>query len=287
MLQRGELEQAVPLLQALVAVEPHNVDALYNLGMAFSDLGRLDEARGHLQQAVDVQPDHSYALTALGVACQRAGDNDEAREWLERSIRADRSNGYAYRNLGAVLGTMSRWDKAASALRRACELMPQDQPSAFGLAEVLAKSGDPDLLGEADRTYERTISIDPTSHIAEMAREARSRIAQANFRQTGGEVRPDALMYCLSALQKFDRMSDSEVQAVAFEIAMLGRRGIDVNDPSITYELRALPGSFTGLHLMSLMYVGFKRIAPELDSGFDLKAEYEAALQMHRSDPGS
>lgn len=281
LLQAGELVKAVPYLEALIAVEPNNVDALYNLGMAFSDLGRLDDAERHLLKTIHLDPEHANALTALGVAYQRSGDSEAAVRPLEQAVTIEPANGYAQRNLGAVLGTLGRWDAAQYCLREAHRLMPEDQPSAFGLAEALAKSEKADLLSEADEIYTRTIHIDPDTQIAEMARRARSEIAQRSFRQSGGAMRPDAMMYCLGALEKFEQMGNDEVQAVAFEIAMLGRRGIDVNDPNTVHSLRSLPGSFTGLHLMALMYAGFKQVAPELDVGFDLTAEYEAAQQLY------
>jgi len=40
-----------------------------------------------------------------------------------------------------------------------------------------------------------------------------------------------------------------------------------------------LPGEFTGLQLMSYIYVAFKQIAPEQDIEFDLSTEYEQALK--------
>jgi hypothetical protein len=66
------------------------------------------------------------------------------------------------------------------------------------------------------------------------------------------------------------------VQAIGFEIALLGQRGIDVNDPAEKYMLRSLPGSFSGLHLTALMYVSFQQIAPDQLISFDLAAEYAA-----------
>lgn len=90
-------------------------------------------------------------------------------------------------------------------------------------------------------------------------------------------VRMDAVMYCLGALQKFAKMSQGEVQAVAFEIALLGQRGLEVNNPDSRYTLRSLPGDYSGLHLMSLMYAGFKQLAPDKDISFDLAEEYRTA----------
>jgi hypothetical protein len=99
--------------------------------------------------------------------------------------------------------------------------------------------------------------------------------------RAAGTPRPDAVMYCLSALEKFEKMPRAEVQRIAAETAMKGRTGLVTNDPAQKYELKSLPGNFSGLHLVCLMYVGFKSIAPEMDIGFDLSKEYAAARALH------
>jgi hypothetical protein len=63
---------------------------------------------------------------------------------------------------------------------------------------------------------------------------------------------------------------------------MLGTRGLDVNSPEQKYTLNSIPGKFSGLHLLCIEYVGFQIINPSLDIGFDLSAEYAAALAMHQ-----
>jgi tetratricopeptide (TPR) repeat protein len=281
LLNRGDLRGAVPLLRALVAVEPNNTDAHYNLGMALSDLGQLDSAQLHLLKVVHRDPENVNALVALGVALYRAGDVTGARRRLEQALARDPSNGYAHRNLAAVLANAGEREDAIEHFREAYRLLPHDQASAFGLAHALDEFGGEDDRGEADALYEATIVIDPSTEVAELARQARSRIAQRHLRAASGGVRMDAVMYCLGALERFDKMRPEEVQAVGFEIALLGRRGVEVNDPDVTYTLRTIPGEFTGLQLMSLMYVAFKQIAPEQDIGFDLSQEYAAALQLH------
>ena len=107
-------------------------------------------------------------------------------------------------------------------------------------------------------------------------------MAQKTFRdRLPGIERPDAATYCLGAIGKFEKMPPSEVQRVAFEIATLGMKGLNVNDPDQRYQLKSLPGSFSGLHLVCLMYVGFKSFAPEQDIGFDPSKEYDADKVLH------
>jgi len=93
----------------------------------------------------------------------------------------------------------------------------------------------------------------------------------------------DAVMYLLGAIQRFDRMTPAEVQRVGMEIAVLGMKGLDTNDPAEKYRLQSLPGTFSGMHLVSLMFVAFRRFAPKHNIGFDLSREYAIAEQEHRA----
>lgn len=91
-------------------------------------------------------------------------------------------------------------------------------------------------------------------------------------------------MYCLDALERFDHLGDDEVRAIAFEVALLGRSGLDYASADKKYTLNSIPGErFSGLQLMCFMYVGFQRIDPTLDTGMDLADAYRAALSLHES----
>ena len=92
----------------------------------------------------------------------------------------------------------------------------------------------------------------------------------------------DAVIYLVGAMDKFEGMPRQELQKIGVEIAMLGAEGFDVNDSSEKYQLRSLPGRFSGLHMVCLMYAAFEIINPTADIGFDLANEYAAAEQMKR-----
>ena len=61
---------------------------------------------------------------------------------------------------------------------------------------------------------------------------------------------------------------------------MLGTKGFEVNNSEQKYELGSMPGKFSGLHLVSIMYVGSKLISPESTPSFDLATEYIEAKAM-------
>ena len=91
------------------------------------------------------------------------------------------------------------------------------------------------------------------------------------------------MMYIAGALDTFDKLGPTKRQEIAFEIALVGQRGLDINDPEQKYSLRTLPGKYSGLHLLALMYTGFKQIDPTLNSGADFDAEYKMAVRTRNN----
>ena len=81
-------------------------------------------------------------------------------------------------------------------------------------------------------------------------------------------------------MQKFRDLGDTKTRAIVFEISMLGRSGLDINDSSKKYSLRSLPGTFSGLHLVALMYSGMQLIDPSIDAGVDFSREFAEAKKL-------
>lgn len=87
--------------------------------------------------------------------------------------------------------------------------------------------------------------------------------------------------YCLDALNYFATVPREQLQAVTFEIALLGRSGLDPNNRTSKYNLASLPGkTFSALQLLAWMYTGFQELEPGLDSGLDFAKELEMARAM-------
>jgi len=278
-LRDGEYQEGIQLLRFLLPSREKDAAVRYNLGMALSDTGELDEAEEHLRKAVEIDPGFTEARVALGVALSRKRQWEQAATVLEGAVAGEPDNPYALRTLAACLLKLGRdAARATEYLRIATAILPEDQQSWMNLGQALESQ---DKAVEADAAYRKAVEINPGNPVAESARRALSRIAESSFKETGiGGVRPDAVMYCVSAIEKFSKMTHAEIQRCAYEIAMLGTKGIKVNDPDKRYTLKSMEGTFSGLQLVCYQFVGFKRIAPQLDIGFDLSKEYEAALRI-------
>jgi len=261
-------------------VKTRNIRKLI-LQCTYSDKGEFERSVTNLRRLLELAPKHVNGRVALGVALMRQGQAKQAEAELRKAVQDEPANLFAQQNLGGCLLLVGEYREAIPYLKQATELNPSDEKAWFGLGQAHEKLG---ALEDADAAYRRVLEVNEFGEAADLAKEGRSRIAQASFRTaTPGMERMDAVMYCLGALQKFEQMSQEQVRQTGVEIAMLGMNGINVTDPSITYHLRSLPGEFTGLHLMCLEYVAFKQTMPEMDIGFDVAAEYRSAQTLNQS----
>lgn len=277
LLKQGEVEAAEPLLRSILARDGRNGAALYNLGMMLSDSGRLDEAIDCLEDLVETAQAGANAWVALAVAQKRKGLANQALESLSKAVSLEPNNGHALRTLAALVAETSP-EKALPLFAKATELLPQDPNSHLGLGQCLLSVGKNHL---ADAALKRTIEIDPYGTLAERAKSLRTKLSEIFMREdSGSALNENVVDACLHAMKLFAAGDAQRIQTITFEVAMLGRAGLDINDPSPKYRLQSLAGEFTGLQLSALMYVGLKRIAPQMDAGVDLSKEYDEAEKL-------
>jgi tetratricopeptide (TPR) repeat protein len=277
-LAQGEYEKGIAILRLALQRNPNNAAALFNLGMGLGNHNQAAEGLELLQRLVTIEPDYPGAWVALGVAQGRGKEWEAAIQSFREAVARHPQDAFARKNLGAALSQTGQLAEAREHLKAAVVLLPSDAQVWLNLAMNLEQSGE---MAEAETAYKRVIALDPGGHPGELAELGRNRITERQFRKSGGGFRPDVLTYCGETLRMFESMPKADVQRITLEIAMLGAKGFSVNDPSTKYQLRSLPGEFSGLHLLCIEYVGFKIIDPSVDIGFDISAEYAEACRLH------
>ena len=112
-----------------------------------------------------------------------------------------------------------------------------------------------------------------------LARDGLRKIAARELKARG--PRKDGGLLSGWAMRLFRGKSLQEIQEITFEIGMLGKYGLDINDPQESHVLRALPGmGFSALQLICIMYAGFKRIETGMDIGVELGEEWGMAERL-------
>lgn len=280
-LKQGRFNEGRYLLEKILERDPKNFSVLYNLGMCYSELGMMDKSIELLEKAILIEPLNVNANTALGVSYSRTGNHTKAEARFRVALEIESDDFYSLRNLAAVLGSQGKHDQAVHFFERANKVNPDQPEVLFGMALSMKKTGERE---KAEQILKRLAKDNENNQISELARRELTESAMADYSSRG--PRMDSVMYMISSLQKFDGMDIEEVKRITFEIGMLGRGGLDINNPEKKYTLNSMKGEFTGLNLLCHMYVGFKMIDGKIDIGVDLEKEYESAQALYRGKPG-
>jgi tetratricopeptide (TPR) repeat protein len=276
LLNSGQIKQAIPLLTTLLYKDPSDVDTLYRLGLAYSELGQYRQAIIILEKAVDLAPDHAHALVGLGVAEVAVGNLLLGEEWLRKAIRLEPANRWALRNLAGTLMKQGRFEESLAFIKQCLDVAPDDTAMMIAYGDSLSELGRSD---ESDVYYRKAVKAGGPQHLTDLAKARLTEKAEKALR-SNADVRPDVVQYMRDALSRFSSMELSEIQNLALELAMLGNKGLNINDPTKKYRIRAWSGEFTGLQLISIMYAAFQQFAPDTDIGIDLGKEYRMATAM-------
>ncbi len=131
----GRAQEALPVFDRALEIDPTNGDAYQNTGIALLKLDRPEEARKNLEHAVALGKRRVRAWNALGVAWLRLGDPRRAIECWQKCVEFNPEQYDAIYNIGRVAGQLGDWKTARAALERFVQTAPPRQ-YARDLAEV-------------------------------------------------------------------------------------------------------------------------------------------------------
>ena len=152
-----------------LAVTRNNDVAHTNLGMFLAERGQVDEALPHLQAALEirsagVQPHYRLSLSLihcdLGYALARKGELDDAIAHLRKAIEFQPGYADAHYNLGAAFFQRGRIDEAIAEWQRTLSIRPNDSGAHTSLGNALVQKGS---FREAAIHYQTALDIAPHS----------------------------------------------------------------------------------------------------------------------------
>lgn len=273
LLNIGQIRQALPILRTLYHTDPNDVDTLYRLGLAYSELKQYRQAADLLEKAVEIAPDHVHALVGLGVAEVAVGNLLIGEEWLRKSLQFEPKNRWALRNLAGTLMKQERYEESLSTIKGCLAIAPDDIAMMIAYGDCLAEL---DRSDESEVHYRMAVKTGGPEHLVDLAKARLTEKSEKALRSSG-DVRPDVVQYMRDAVNRFKSMDVTQIQNLALELALLGNKGLNINDPTIKHQIQVWPGDYSGLHLISIMYAAFQQFAPDTDIGIDFSKEYWVA----------
>jgi len=116
--REGKNDQAIVGFQRVLALDPTNPEALYNLGTMLQWRGEAVPASHLLENAVLIRPDHVPSYNNLAKAYFQAGLPELTVAAYEEALRRDSSNAIALKNLLLLAEAAGIHDAAATYRRR-------------------------------------------------------------------------------------------------------------------------------------------------------------------------
>jgi tetratricopeptide (TPR) repeat protein len=125
--EKGLIDEAKLIIAEGLAVDPKNIELIFELGVIYDKQGDTDEAIDQMKKVLDINPDHADALNYLGYTYADKGINlEEAEQMIRKALAQEPDNGYIIDSLGWVYYRKGQYTEATAYLERAVELVPDD-----------------------------------------------------------------------------------------------------------------------------------------------------------------
>ncbi|MGB7584176.1 MAG: tetratricopeptide repeat protein [Terriglobales bacterium] len=166
-IEKKDYAAADPLLQKVVAANPKNYQAWFDLGFVYNAQGNLTDSIAAYRKSVAAKPDVFESNLNLGISLAKAGQPDaeqylRAATTLQPTANVNEGRARAWLSLADLLQA-SKPDAAIEAYQQAAVLMPKDPQPRLAAGALLEKAN---RFADAEQEYKQALAIDPASNEA-------------------------------------------------------------------------------------------------------------------------
>jgi tetratricopeptide (TPR) repeat protein len=154
-LMQGRFETAIEHYHRALAADKQSFEALFNLALAYQQLGKADDAKHWYDEALKVSHDHPEVLCNLGYLAFSAKDYQQAVDHFQDAahlaIGTPLDAADYWFNAGTARERLKQWDEARHAYEECLALNPQHYGGHFNLGTLYlgALSESPGALDKA------------------------------------------------------------------------------------------------------------------------------------------
>lgn len=156
--QHGFLDQAERSFQQVIATQPDDADAYYNLGTLYLRRNALEQAKENLEQSVKLRPSYPEAWNNLGMLAAQQGNNDDAIRNFQQSLQLRPTYSTAMLNLGNIYRRQGNFAEAETLLKRALQSDPANPEANYSLGMLYARWTQPE---PAERYLRTAVKLRP------------------------------------------------------------------------------------------------------------------------------
>ncbi len=163
-IEKHDYAAAEPLLQKVVAADPANYQAWFDLGFVDNNLGKTDDSIAAYRKSVAAKPDVFESNLNLGLMLAKTSQPDAERflraaTTLKPTANVDAGHTRAWLSLAHVL-EKSKPEEAITAYKQAATLDPKNVEPHLSAGLLLEKNNQ---FADAEQEYKQALAIQPDS----------------------------------------------------------------------------------------------------------------------------
>jgi tetratricopeptide (TPR) repeat protein len=164
---QGKYDEALAIYKAILADEPSNAEAAYEIGLTYATKGDWAGCRGWLEPRVREKGRLQSAMYAiLGNCLDGAGEADRAIAAYRSGLQVNPNDYQLLYNLAVSLSARNKYDEARELLKRETRIRPDHASAHLALAQIFAAQH---YRTAAVASYLRFLSIEPQGERAKAA----------------------------------------------------------------------------------------------------------------------
>jgi len=154
----GAVDEAAACYRQILADDPNNTDAIFNLAALLAAQGQSEAALKLYEQMLESHSDDADTLNNFGNLLQSLGRDGDAEASYRKAIAAEPFQATAHANLGNLLVNLGRTEEAISCYQEALTLDPFDASAHNNMGTALVSQRQPE---QARHHFEQAIRRDP------------------------------------------------------------------------------------------------------------------------------
>jgi tetratricopeptide (TPR) repeat protein len=163
-IEKRDYASAEPLLNKVVATDPNNFQAWFDLGFVYNALGNTPDSIAAYRKSVAAKPDVFESNLNLGLMLAKTGQPDaeeflRAATTLKPTANVDEGHARAWQSLAHVVENTKPED-AIEAYKQAAALEPRDPEPHLSAGQLLEKEN---RFADAEQEYKQALALDPNS----------------------------------------------------------------------------------------------------------------------------
>jgi tetratricopeptide (TPR) repeat protein len=159
----NRFQEAIHAFEEALRLDPKNIKAQANLGLALEGLGRAGDALAAYRKAIAMQdqgsPKNAEPFIDLGNLLLQQNQNNDAIENLVKAREISPQDSRVYESLGKAYLRLNKFAEAKEELEQAVALAPDSAAAHYMLGQVYRKTG---ATERARAEFDRAVALNKT-----------------------------------------------------------------------------------------------------------------------------